>query len=295
MNLKTSGALGAAVAIGACFLFLLLGTEREASPRSQSGEKNTGAGEARIQPGSRFATAANGPAARDRAGNPDFAGEIRKSLELKRSSDRAQALDKLLHEWVIRDAPTAARFVMSLDSQHPLREDAMRCLVKYWALHDAPAVLTWASQLPDPSERKFALSLACLQMSEPDPRGAIQEAIKYELPEADDGLLENLTAQWATEDVSAACDWVTRLPAGPLRDQLMLHVALVWSKSDPAEAARLILDQIPAGDHQNEAVISVVYQWALQDKKEARAWVQLFPEGALRQRALNEITNSAHP
>jgi hypothetical protein len=75
----------------------------------------------------------------------------------------------------------------------------------------------------------------------------------------------------------------------------MLHVALVWSKSDPAEAARLILDQIPAGDHQNEAVISVVYQWALQDKKEARAWVQLFPEGALRQRALNEITNSAHP
>jgi hypothetical protein len=200
-----------------------------------------------------------------------------------------------MHEWVIRDAPAAARFVVALDSQHPLREDVMRCLVKFWALHNAPAVLAWASQLPDPSERKFALSQACLQMSESDPPGAIQEAIKYRLHEADDGLLENLTAQWATEDLSAACDWVTRQPAGELRDRLMLHVALVWSKSDPAEAARLVLNQIPAGDNQNEAIISVVYQWALQDKEEAKAWVELFPEGVLRQRALNEIMNSAHP
>jgi len=170
----------------------------------------------------------------------------------------------------------------------------MRCLVKFWALHDGPAVLAWASQLPNPSERKFALSQACLQMSESDPRGAIQEAINYQLHEVDNGLLENLTAQWATEDLSAACDWVTRLPTGPLRDRLMLHVALVWSKNDPAEAARLVLNQIPAGDNQNEAVISVVYQWALQDKEDAKAWVRLFPEGALRQRALNEILNSAH-
>jgi hypothetical protein len=73
---------------------------------------------------------------------------------------------------------------------------------------------------------------------------------------------------------------------------LVLHVALVWSKSDPAEAARLVLNQIPAGDNQNEAVISVVYQWALQDREAAKSWVQLFPEGALRRRAMNEITNS---
>lgn len=170
----------------------------------------------------------------------------------------------------------------------------MRGLAKIWALHDAAAVLAWASQLPDPSGRKFALSQACLQMSERDPRGAIQEAIKHQLHEADDGLLENLTAQWATEDLSAACDWVTQQPAGELRDKLVLHVALVWSKSDPAEAARLVLNQIPAGDNQDEAVISVVYQWALQDKEEAKAWVQLFPDGILRQRAMNEIMNSAH-
>ena len=166
-------------------------------------------------------------------------------MELKSSGERARALDKLLHEWVIRDAPAAARFVMELGSQHPLREDVIRCLVKFWALHDTPAVMAWASQLPDPSERKFALSQACMQMSERAPRSAIQEAIKYQLHEADNGLLENLTAQWATEDIPAAFDWVNQLPPGDLRDKLVLHIALVCSKIDPAEAARLVLNQIP--------------------------------------------------
>jgi hypothetical protein len=90
--------------------------------------------------------------------------------------------------------------------------------------------------------------------------------VDYQLDEPGDGLFDNLTAQWATEDLSAACDWVIQQPAGELRDRLVLHVALVWSKSDPADAARLVLNQIPAGDNQNEAVISVVYQWALQDR-----------------------------
>ena len=292
MSLRTSGAWGAAVVIGACSLLLLLRTEGETSPRSQptSGDEKIAAEQTRIQPESLFATAANDTAAQDSASVPDFAEEIRRALELKSSGERARALDKLLHEWVIRDAPAAARFVMELGSQHPLREDVIRCLVKFWALHDTPAVMAWASQLPDPSERKFALSQACMQMSERAPRSAIQEAIKYQLHEADNGLLENLTAQWATEDIPAAFDWVNQLPPGDLRDKLVLHIALVCSKIDPAEAARLVLNQIPPGGNQNEAIISVVYQWAVQDKEEANAWVQLFPEGSLRQRAMNEIT-----
>ena len=244
----------------------------------------------RIQPGSSLAAAANDTDAQESAGISDFAGEIQKTLELKHSGERSRALDKLLHEWVIRDAPAAARFVREL--KPPLREDVMRCLVKSWALHDAPAVLAWASRLPDPSERAFTLSQACMQMSDRDPRGAIQETIKYQLHEANNGLLENLTAQWATEDLSAAFEWVSHQPAGELRDKLMLHVALVCSKIAPAEAARLVLDQIPAGANQNEAVISVVFQWALQDKDGAKAWAQLFPEG-LRQRAMNEIMSIA--
>lgn len=295
MNLKTSVALGAAFVIGACSLLLLLRAGRETSPQSQptSGDEKIVAEETRIQPESPFAAAANDTAARDSTVIPDFAEEIRKALELKRSEERARALDKLLHEWVIRDAPAAARFVMELESQHHLREEVMRCLVKFWTLHDAPAVLAWASQLPDPSERKFALSQACMQISERDPQEAIQKAIEYRLHEADNGLLENLTAQWATEDLPAAFDWVSQQPAGELRDKLVLHVALVCSKIAPAEAARLVLNQIPAGTNQNEAVISVVYQWALQDKEGAKAWAQLFPEGSLRQRAMNEIMTIA--
>jgi hypothetical protein len=103
--------------------------------------------------------------------------------------------------------------------------------------------------------------------------------VDYQLDEPGDGLFDNLTAQWATEDLSAACDWVIQQPAGELRDRLVLHVALVWSKSDPADAARLILNQIPAGDNQNEAVISVVYQWALQDRGGSKILGSALPRG----------------
>jgi hypothetical protein len=72
---------------------------------------------------------------------------------------------------------------------------------------------------------------------------------------------------------------------------LLARLAMVMAKTAPADTARMVAEQISVGNIQNEAAISVVYQWAQTDPSAARVWVNLFPDGFLRTRALNELTN----
>ena len=80
-------------------------------------------------------------------------------------------------------------------------------------------------------------------------------------------------------------------PAGEQRDRLLQRIAFVEAKTDPAEAGRLVSEQMSPGQIQNEAAISVLYQWARQDAAAAQAWAESFPPGDLRDRAINEVKN----
>jgi hypothetical protein len=104
-------------------------------------------------------------------------------------------------------------------------------------------------------------------------------------------LLDNMTQQWAAQDIQAASAWALAKPAGEQRDRLLQRIAFAESKTDPAEAAQLIAQQMSPGSFQNEAAVTVVYQWAQQDAKAALAWAESFPAGDLRERAITEVKN----
>jgi hypothetical protein len=72
---------------------------------------------------------------------------------------------------------------------------------------------------------------------------------------------------------------------------LLQRIAFVEAKSNPAEAGRLISEQMSPGQIQSEAAISVLYQWTRQDAAAAMAWAESFPPGDLRERAINEVKN----
>ena len=163
----------------------------------------------------------------------------------------------------------------------------MRVVAQTWGLHDADAAADWAATLPDEIERRGFLGAVCIGLAAADPAGGVQMADKLGL--RDDGVLENLTAQWAARDGAAALTWVYQRPAGRDRDRLMQRIAIAGAQTDPAWAARLVVEQIPTGPEQAEAVISVVNQWAGRDPVGAAAWVDDFPPGVLRDRALGEL------
>jgi hypothetical protein len=163
--------------------------------------------------------------------------------------------------------------------------------LRNWARKDPDAVLSWAMQQPDNPERREALTDACFQIAQTDPARAVLLAAQFHLSEG--GVTENLAQQWAAKDLTAAYNWSLAQPAGDQRDALLTRVALVWSQSDPAGAARLVVQEIPAGPEQDEAAMTVLHQWAIRDFTGASAWVQLFSNSALRDRALNELSGIA--
>jgi len=136
---------------------------------------------------------------------------------------------------------------------------------------------------------KGTLEHRCLQLAERDPRAAVILAINTLAYETQPGLLENLTAQWATHDLQASHDWVLQQEPGEWRDGLMERVAFIGSQSNPVAAARIVTQEMTPGQIQTETAISVLHQWALRDVNAAAAWAATFPEGPLRQRAMNDI------
>lgn len=124
------------------------------------------------------------------------------------------------------------------------------------------------------------------ELSEEEISAALQHLVTQN---AASSTLENLTQQWAARNHAAALAWAMDQKAGVTRDRLIQRIAFVQAQSSPADAAWLVVEQIPSGAIQADAAISVLHQWALKDLAAAGAWVQRFPEGALKHRAEQEI------
>ena len=171
------------------------------------------------------------------------------------------------------------------------RDVLVRELLSTWASRDAEAALDWVSSLEDAAARRTARATVCLSLAEEDPRHAVTLALAHGADEDDDsGLLECLTMQWCEKESGAALDWALTQPRGEWQDRLVARASFVLSKSDPVRAGSLVSGLEP-GVLQEEAAMAVLHQWALKDPSAALEWAEGFPEPALRERALAEISN----
>ena len=195
-------------------------------------------------------------------------------------------------EWVQRDPKAAARFAGSLPAGEG-RETILRRVGQGGAARDPAGAERWVARLPEKSERDSALSDVCLQVAQTDARHAVEIAEQHGLATAPGDVLEELVQRWAGQDLAGASAWIQEHPAGEQRDQLLGRLAYVQSQSDPAAAARLVVEQIPGSAVQDEAIMMVLHQWAQRDFVAASAWANLFPYGALRDRAQKELQGIA--
>lgn len=170
-----------------------------------------------------------------------------------------------------------------VDEPNPSDADMLR----EWARQYPRASIDWAVQQPDGLNREAVLEAACLEIANANPAEAVTLAEQYAL--TNHATLALLTQQWAQQDLRAARAWMMTRPAGRERNELAARVAYVWSATQPAAAAELVVQEIPQGPAQTEAAISVLHQWALRNFDDAAAWVELFPDGEIRDRAMNEL------
>jgi hypothetical protein len=157
-----------------------------------------------------------------------------------------------------------------------------------WVARDPHAAVDWAVQQPAGENRDAVLVAACYEIANFNPTEAVALAEKHAL--TNHATLANLAGQWAQRDLRAAHAWVLAKPAGEERNELAARVGYVWSASEPAAAAEFVVREIPPGSVQTEAAISILHQWALRSFDDAAAWVELFPERPLKDRALNELS-----
>jgi hypothetical protein len=162
-----------------------------------------------------------------------------------------------------------------------------------WARKNPHDALVWMRNAPAGEKRDTVVEMACAQLAESDPARAVSLAEGYS--GGCSNLLENLVHQWAEQNQPAATAYVISKPPGEERDRLLGRVAFTRSIENPFEAAQLVAESISPGEVQDEAAISVLHQWALRDPNAAFAWAASFPEGTVRDRALNEIANILSP
>ena len=213
---------------------------------------------------------------------------IREQLNSGDEAGRDLVLTNLLPRLVALDPAAAGRLAETIESEAG-RQDVLRGVAQAWAGKDPAGALAWAARLPDTNEQRTTLSDIAFQIAHSDPAQAVDVAQQYHLGEGAGDVLPVLAMQWADKDLTAALAWAGNQPAGEQRDQIMARIAFVESQTSPAEAGARVLAQIPAGPVQEEAVMSVLHQWSLNDMAGASAWVELFPEGPLKKRALTEL------
>lgn len=207
-------------------------------------------------------------------------------------ADRDFAYTNLVPALVKMKPKFAAQFAESINSDL-LRADILRVVAQTWASLNPTDAANWAAQLPDAGERNLELSYVCVEIAATAPARAVQIVIQSGLGEHTEAVLQDIAQQWAEQDLSSAATWIEQLPAGEERNQMIKRLAYVKSKTDPADAARMVVSEIPAGWIQIEAAISVVHQWGQRDMAGARAWVDAFPDGPIRDRAENELAGIA--
>ena len=175
-----------------------------------------------------------------------------------------------------------------------LRETLLRISEIAWPRVDPAAAIAWTARLPDATDRRSAYERVLSSLARIDPAHAVQVSASRDASGEGDGkLTASLVDSWASVDLRGARQWSLNLPPGDRRDGCVARIATVEARSFPADAARFALKRLPPGPVLDETIITTVYYWAGRDAAAARLWVEGFPDGALRDRALREVNGAA--
>ena len=176
---------------------------------------------------------------------------------------RIEIVQSIFEKWAERDPRDAAAAAAQLGAS--FRDNASYFVGMRWANADINGALAWAlSQATNPAESRLRESSFT--------RNA----------------LTGVVSTWMHMDAEAAMKWLSELPEGNQRANLIQSTFLLTEHEDPARAIQLAM-MIPPGVPQEVALQDATRSWAQFDPAGALAWVTQQPDEHVRQTALKVI------
>jgi hypothetical protein len=143
--------------------------------------------------------------------------------------------------------------------------------------------------LPEGEERQSVLKSVGYEAARTEPLEALNLAMEQTSQSESDNLISYASLQWAAKDPESAFEWAEQIADGPLRDRILAGITTVWGDSDPVAAATEAVQRITPGRQQDDAVTGIVQRWVQQDPETSAAWVAQFPDGDLKQTAMENV------
>ena len=180
--------------------------------------------------------------------------------------------------------PASATALLRGISDPAARDATLALVANQWARASRADALAFAQELaPGPGRDAFAAKLI-----DGWPRDDSASAFNWALALPASEKLGRALADLAESQPSTAVDFVGNAPAGPLRDAALTGLVYGTLKESPARAAELLF-AFGASEMQPNLAKGLADRWAAWQPREATAWAQGLPAGAIRDRALSGV------
>lgn len=314
-------AVGALLLSAGLFLAWRGGSPSEDAGHGGTGATAAGTGRApeRDVPAAPAAKRARPP--RDGAAQPAEVTRALADLAAAAEDDLAEQIGKRAADWPKDALPAAVDTLFAGEDESPAATSLKVALLRRWAALSPADAAAWAAALPPGAARRTAVDQAALVWSgtdaqaawdwaagleSGDDRDAARLSLAYELAREDptlafersaelaegpdrNRLIEHAVSNWALADPQAALARVREIDDPALRNAALGRLATSWAESDPRSAATLAVDAMDAGPDQERAVASIVQRWAQREPEGAGDWVATFPDGPVKENALEHI------
>lgn len=210
-------------------------------------------------------------------------------LQAKKPTEMGRDLQmRLVRQWGDKDVNAAAAWATTMPTGND-RQEALSALGGIWARKSFDEAAAWAEKLPAGAERNKVLESVAYEVIYTDPIDALNLVGSLPAGEARNEIVMNASSTWADTAPQEAIAWAQKVPDKGLREQVTSAIAIKWGEKDPVAAGQLAAKSLPAGPVQDKTVIAIVERWAFTNEAAAKAWVEKFPEGELRKKALETV------
>jgi hypothetical protein len=208
------------------------------------------------------------------------------SLFSKQSADMLRT--SLLRRWASLDPAAVAAWAAPFPDGNS-RAEIFQQVSLAWVAIDPAAAWDWVNTLPRDAARDSAMLSLLYEISNSSPGLAVSRADALPESPTRSRLIEHAIGNWAASDPQAALERVREIADPALRNTSLASLATTWAESDPSAAATLAADGMEPGPAQERAIAAIVQRWSQRDPAAARKWIDSFPEGPIKQNAIEHL------
>ncbi len=183
----------------------------------------------------------------------------------------------LVARWAERDLVGALHFASGLS-----RDDLLQIAMLTGGTNDAPLALAWLEQNVSLAGQRNHLSMSVYRgLARQDPHSAIELLKSRKDGFADDGALDVIVDEWASQDIPAVFDWIEQQGLTPQTANIYRAVMAKYIDAHPQDAAALIggMEDSPlkgelaaqAATRQARSDVGAALQWTLTLDPSARS------------------------